>query len=98
MDEHWIEQIRNRFEKREIAPPEDLWNDICNIMAENTVNNTDANHDKGKDLRNVPLLRRTLSVAASVAIIIGVSLWFSKQSNHVYNSIEVQNLVCNNNA
>ena len=81
MEEHWIEQIRNRFEQREIAPPENLWNDICDVMEGKTANNNQANHDKGKKAGTVMSIRKTLSVAAAIAIVVGVFFWFSKQTN-----------------
>lgn len=76
MDEHWIEQLRNRFADREAAPPDDLWESIQAALRDRGVAGVKGENVTRRRSMIVPMRwRRAVAVAACAALLAG-SGWF----------------------
>jgi len=80
MEEQWIKDLRTRFEDREQPVPEGLWDSINAAMTERGLADGTKEQPE-KKVRMVPLwVKRAVASAACLAIIIGVTLYFVRQS------------------
>lgn len=81
MEEQWIKDLRTRFEDREQPVPEGLWDSINAAMTERGLADGTKEQPE-KKVRMVPLwVKRAVASAACLAIIIGVTLYFVRQSS-----------------
>lgn len=87
MEKQWIEHLRNRFADRKVAPPEGLWESVCDAM--------NAGADGGgidkKRRRPVAVVamwyRRVVAAAACVAAVVAAVWFFVNRQDMIYNTV-----------